>query len=160
MAWKGPPILALVIGINKYASPTQPCLQGAVKDADTFENFLKGRLSVPDSNIINLRDEEASRASILSAFVSLRDNTKYKKNEAAIIIYYAGHGARINKPEEWQDWPTSDQHIELLCPSDICCPIISANGEESEEVVPGIPDRTISVLLNQISDVKGNNIVS
>ena len=48
----------------------------------------------------------------------------------------------------------------MLCPSDIGCPITTTNDEECEDVIPGIPDRTISVLLNHISDVKGNNIVS
>lgn len=149
-----------MIGINKYTSPTQSCLKGAVGDADAFENFLKTRLNVPDANIISLRDEQASRASILLEFSSLRDDVKYKKDEAAIIIYYAGHGAQVDKPEEWEDWHTGSGCIEMLCPSDICCPTtISINGEEYEDVVPGIPDRTIAALLNHISDVKGNNIV-
>ncbi|KAF8809408.1 hypothetical protein BYT27DRAFT_7187712 [Phlegmacium glaucopus] len=148
--WKGPAILALVIGINKYPSSSESCLQFAVEDADTFEQFLKQRLNVPDANIISLRDEQASRAEILSGFISLRDNAKYERDEAAIIIYYAGHGAQTSKPDGWQDWVTG-QHIEMLCPSDIH----SLNGDH---VVEGIPDRTISVLLNEISDVKGNNI--
>lgn len=112
-------------------------------------------MNVHDANIISLRDEQASRASILSAFSSLRDNAKYKKDEAAIIIYYAGHGAQTDKPEEWKDWITSGERIEMLCPSDIGCPV-TINGQE--DVIQGIPDRTISVQLNHISDVKGNNI--
>jgi hypothetical protein len=118
-------------------------------------------LNVPDTNIISLRDEQASRASILLAFSSLRDDVKYKKDEAAIIIYFAGHGAQADKPEEWKDWDTSSGRIEMLCPSDIWCPTtIRVNGEEHEDVIRGIPDRTIAVLLNHISDVKGDNIVS
>lgn len=104
-----------------------------------------------------MRDEQASRAAILSAFVSLKDNAKYQKDEAAIIIYYAGHGAQTDKPKNWQDWVTGSEHIEMLCPSDIGC-TTSVNGEDV--IIQGIPDRTISVLLNHISDVKGNNIVS
>jgi hypothetical protein len=159
--WKGPPILALVIGINKYTSINESCLEGAVGDADAFEKLLKRRLNVPDANIISLRDEQASRASILLAFSSLRDDVKYKKDEAAIIIYYAGHGAQADKPGEWQDWDTSNGRIEMLCPSDIgCSTMTSINGEEHEDVIRAIPDRTIAVLLNHISDVKGSNIVS
>jgi hypothetical protein len=92
-------------------------------------------------------------ASIISAFASLRDCPKYEKNEAAIIIFYAGHGAQKDKPTAWQDWDTRNGRIEMLCPSDIGCPV---NGKECE----GIPDRSISALLNQISKVKSNNIVS
>ena len=155
-AWSGPPILALVIGINEYTSPL-PCLQGAVADADAFRKFLKERLNVPDANIINLRNKEASRKSIISELNSLRDNSSYKKDEAAIIIFYAGHGALTKIPKKWalEGWNTSNGHIEMLCPSDISCLV---NGEES--VIQGIPDRTISVVLNQIAKSKGNNIVS
>ena len=118
---------------------------------------MKNSLNVPAANITNLRDEQASRASILSAFDSLRDNPTYKKDEAAIIIFYAGHGAYTPVPEEWErkGYITGNGRIEMLCPSDIGCPV---NGEES--VIEGIPDRKISVLLNQISNAKGNNIVS
>ena len=156
-AWSDPPILAVVIGINRYTSPTVPCLRSAVADADAFENFLKDCLNVPDANIINLRDEQASRASILSAFISLEDNVKYYKDEAAIIIFYAGHGAQTKIPKKWEleGWNTSNGRVEMLCPSDIGCPV---NGKES--VIEGIPDRTISVVLNQIAKSKGNNIVS
>ena len=136
-------------------------LRCAVRDADVFEKFLKERLNVHDENIISLRDEQASRTEILSSFISLRDNFKnYKKNEAAIIIYYAGHGAQTNKPEGWQDWKTSSGRIEMLCPSDIGRrTLVWVNGRKHQDVVQGIPDRAISALLNQISDTKGNNIV-
>ena len=107
-----------------------------------------------------MRDEKASRMEILSSFVRLKYNEDYKKNEAAIIIYYAGHGAQTNKPEGWQDWKTSSGCIEVLCPSDIGRPTTKwVNGRKHQDVIRGIPDRTISALLNQISDTKGNNIV-
>ena len=160
-AWKGPPILALVIGINKYTSPTLSCLQGAVADADNFEDFLKESLKVPDTNIISLRDEQASRQKILSAFTSLRNIAKYKKDEAAIIIYFAGHGAQTNKTNEWHDWDASNGRVGLICPSDIGRPTIArANGVEYEDVIQGISGRLVSAHLNRISHVKGNNIVS
>ena len=154
-AWSGPPILALVIGINEYTS--LPCLRGAVADAIAFENFLKDDLKVPPANITSLRNEQASRESIISELISLRDKSPYSKDEAAIIIFYAGHGAHTKIPKKWEleGWNTSNGRVEMLCPSDIGCLV---NGEES--VIEGIPDRTISVVLNQIAKSKGNNIVS
>ena len=135
-------------------------LRCAVGDADVFEIFLKERLNVSNKNIISLRDEQASREEIISSFIRLKDEKGYKKNEAAIIIYYAGHGAQTNKPEGWQDWKTSSGFIEVLCPSDIGRPTTTrVNGRKHQDVIRGIPDRTISALLNQISDTKGNNIV-
>ncbi|KAJ3500507.1 hypothetical protein NLJ89_g9765 [Agrocybe chaxingu] len=153
-----PPILALIIGINKYPhSDEWPDLSGAVGDADAFEAFLKENLNVSPFNITNLRDEEASRENILNAFLELRDNAKYKKDEAAIIIFYAGHGAEGDPPEEWGDWKTSTGKIEMLCPSDIGKEIAAEVDGELVET-DAIPDRTISVLLNHISASRGNNI--
>lgn len=155
------PISALIIGINKYASSDFHDLAGAVADANAFEEYLKHNLEVPPSNIISLRDEEASREAILSGFASLRDNPKFGKGECAIIIYFAGHGAQVEKPDEWKDWVTITGKIEMLCPSDIGLPSTTfIDGKEHQDKVPGIPDRTISTYLNHISDAKGNNIVS
>ncbi|KAF9003400.1 caspase domain-containing protein [Cyathus striatus] len=152
-----PAVFALVIGINKYVIPGND-LTAAKTDADAFETFLVNKLQVPNENIISLRDEEATRDKILDGFKQLRDNTNIKKDDAAIVIYYAGHGTRTDKPEEWgEEWITLGGQIEMLCPSDIWTVKTNAT-EEEEQVVEGIPDRTISVLLNQISSLKGDNI--
>ncbi|KAF8964817.1 hypothetical protein BDZ97DRAFT_2004443, partial [Flammula alnicola] len=156
-----PPILAAVIGINKYASdsPDFENLNGAVGDADAFENFLTKRMQVPKENIYSIRDEQASREGIINSFIFLRDNPQYEKDCAAIIIYYAGHGAQGPIPAEWEDWHTPTGRIEMLCPSDIgCLTTVEINEEKKKDVIPGLPDRTISALLNQISDRRGNNI--
>ncbi|KAG5649950.1 hypothetical protein H0H81_001361 [Sphagnurus paluster] len=148
-----PQIFALVIGINTYASSEFGDLTAAVGDANRFEDYLLDKLYVPGENIVNLRDGQATRAAIIQAFLSLRDDPRIVKDQAAIIIYFAGHGARVDKPEEWEDWVTASGEIELMCPSDM-----GTQAEGENEAVLGIPDRTISVLLNQISEVKGNNI--
>ena len=154
------PVLAVVIGINRYLSPEYEDLEGAVPDADAFEEFLREQLKVPQVNIRSLRDEKATRDAILSCFYWLRDDVTYKKDEASIVFYFAGHGAQTTKPEGWEDWVTTTGQIEMLCPSDIGMPSTSSNpGEEPEEFIHGIPDRTISMLLNHISDIKGNNLV-
>lgn len=124
-----------------------------MSDADKFEDFLIDKLNVPQSQINNLRDEVATRAAIIEAFEMLRVDPRIMKDEAAIIIYYAGHGARVDKPQEWSDWASIDEQIEQMCPSDMGVKV------DDEEIV-GIPDRTISVLLNHLSELKGDNIVS
>ncbi|KAF5384355.1 hypothetical protein D9615_003158 [Tricholomella constricta] len=148
-----PKIFALVIGINSYSSPEFGDLTAAVGDADRFEDFLRDKLDVSESNIMNLRDEQATRAAIIEAFIALRDDPRIVKDNAAIIIYFAGHGACVSKPKEWADWVTASGEIEVMCPSDM-----DAQASSEEEPVLGIPDRTISVLLNHISELKGNNI--
>jgi len=129
-----------------------------VEDADKFEKFLLEKLEVPSSHIISLRDEKATRAAILEGFNTMRDDVKIIKGEdPAMIIYFAGHGARVAKPPAWNDWESNTGQIEMLCPSDINTMIV---GEEEKigRRVDGIPDRTISVLLNLLSDVRGDNV--
>lgn len=153
-----PPILALVIGVDTYFSAEFPDLKVAVSDANAFEAFLTNHLKVPRANITSLRNARATRDSIISAFRELRDNVSDPR-EAAIVIYFAGHGARVQKPAEWSTWETNSQQIEMMCPADIGQ--VRTNPSTGEtEVINGIPDRTIAVLLNHISKVKGDNVVS
>lgn len=114
-------------------------------------------MNVPKSHIISLRDEQATRAKIIDGFAALRDIAAGQPRDVALIIYYAGHGARIEKPVEWEDWSASEDQIEMLCPHDIGVPATDKDGVEG--VIQGIPDRTISVLLNHLSDIRGDNIV-
>lgn len=149
-------VYALVIGINRYQAEDWSDLHAAVNDANSFERFLLHKLNVPSSQIINLRDEKASRKNIINAFVDgLLCMTSGCTEDPAIIIYYAGHGASTEKPKGWDFWATNSNNIELLCPSDMGLPL----GEDDMEVIQGIPDRTICHLLNRLSRARGNNIV-
>ena len=146
-------IYALVIGINFYpASPEYRKLHAAVADADAFEAFLVNQLKVLPENIISLRDGEATRKGILDAFRTLETNSAATV-DPCIIIYYAGHGARSPRPEEWKEYVTDTEWIEQLCPSDLGALVGS-------HVVEGIADRVICGLLNSLAAERGNNIVS
>ena len=144
----------MVIGNDKYRSNKYPNLSGAVVDADKFEAYLRrlSKLGTYIIDIISLRN--ASRQDILTGFYSLQNNYSNWKHNAAIIIFYAGHGARTEKPKEWTDWDTSTGEVEMLCPSDI------GVSHGCQTVVEGIYDRTISALLNRLSEAMGTNIVS
>ncbi|KAK0442694.1 caspase domain-containing protein [Desarmillaria tabescens] len=148
-------IFALIIGINSYKCV--PKLGGAVPDADKFETFLRTQLGIPPDGIKNLRDEQATRSAVIRELMALKDNTRIVKNKTAIIIYYAGHGARAERPAhpDWTDWRTADGNIELLCPVDTEMTLPTEAGSAKVEA---IPDRTISCLLRNLSSTKGNNI--
>jgi hypothetical protein len=77
-------------------------------------------------------------------------NKSIRKNDA-IAIFYAGHGTRVNAPE---NWITSDGKVEIICPYDEGTPDV-----EDKEMVPGIPTFTLNGWLRQLSNVKGGNIV-
>ncbi|KAK0194259.1 caspase domain-containing protein [Armillaria mellea] len=143
---------ALVIGIDEYECGEYGNLLAAVADADRFQDYLLGDLHTPREHIISLRNGQATRKAIIDGFKSLICNPRIVQGMAAVIIYYSGHGAVALKPDEWSDWQTYDNEIEMLCPADIG--ILDINNK----VVEGIPDRTISELLLELATAKGNNI--
>lgn len=152
---------ALIIGISKYDNchPTYPELPGAASDAEEIYGFVRNTMHVPEKNVIKLCNEHATREAIIQSFRRLEANTDITRGEAAIIIYYAGHGATAVKPAEWEDWYTPDNTIEMLCPVDMTFPeSVPHKKKDDVKLVEGIPDRTISSLLLDLSIEKGNNI--
>ncbi|CAE6497445.1 unnamed protein product [Rhizoctonia solani] len=142
-----PNLHALLIGIDTYASV--PNLSGASKDANSVENFLCSDLSVPPSQITNLRNEGATRSGILAAFDELRRNPNIAPFDP-IVIYYAGHGCEVDTPS--MDWSIYKEKTQCLVPWD--AGIEDADGS----LIPPIPDYTIGALLYALAAEKGNNI--
>ncbi|KAK0504441.1 hypothetical protein EDD18DRAFT_502339 [Armillaria luteobubalina] len=134
------------------SSSSRNDLHGAVDDADAFEEYLLTIRNVPKANITNLRNEGAKRSDIIKGFEGLRDNSRIIPGEAAIVIYFAGHGAVAPKPDAWTDWVIPTNKVEMLCPADLNQDI------HGKGRVEGIPDRTLSQLLLDLSKAKGNNI--
>ena len=137
------PIFALVIGINNYQDGSAPTLRGCVNDSNTVFAYLKDTLHVPETNIVLLHNEQATREKILSTFESHFINNPAITRGDAIIFYFAGHGSRQRAPV---DWHSEDNSVETICPYDVT-------------KASGIPDYTLSHLLRQLAFHKGNNIV-
>ncbi len=80
---------ALIVGVGQYsqASGADP-LKGVPKDMITSRNMARA-MGVPDQQIIELRDTQATKANILSALGSL--NRKVGPGEK-VFIYFSGHG--------------------------------------------------------------------
>ncbi|KAJ2926834.1 hypothetical protein H1R20_g10256, partial [Candolleomyces eurysporus] len=128
-----PPLWALIIGINDYFTMTK--LNGAVPDADAMNDYLQTDLKVRSDQIVNLRNEQATRQKIIAAFKDLRENPRIKYHDP-ILIYFAGHGGEI-----------PSKNMQTLIPVDYVT-----------EQMPPIPDRTVAALINGISRKHGNNI--
>jgi hypothetical protein len=133
---------------RQYISNEIPDLNSCVNDAKMFKAFLSERLQVPDSRIVFLANETATRSAIISSLSYLAQNVDIRHGDA-VVFFYAGHGSRIAAPKEWM---TSKQ-IETLCPHD------ERMTDAKGEFIHGIPDRTVNKLLFKLSFVKGNNIV-
>jgi hypothetical protein len=144
-------LFALIIGINKYKTVKRPFLnlKGAVPDADLVQSYLQKHLGVPNSQIRNLRDSEATRAAILHEINALTTDDRIQHGDP-ILLFFAGHGSTAPTPKGWESGgPT----IQLILPHDYLCE--NENGQK----VLGIPDRTLCVLLERLASAKGDNLV-
>ena len=85
---------ALIIGIDKYEN-VQP-LNYAVKDAESIQDILVNTFDFPEGNITLLKNEEATKQSIIEAFADI--TTKVEDNDR-VLIYFAGHGETMDLPD-------------------------------------------------------------
>ncbi len=150
MVRTAPPLFALVIGIDKYFSDRIRDLSGAVADADAISIFLQETLGVPQGQIKNLRNEEATRLSIEAAIKELGNNPAIKKDDP-ILIFYAGHGAEAKAPS---GWPSANGKIQMLIPHDF-----TTSGSDDSERGQGVLDMKLSHLLTNLAAKKSDNIV-
>ncbi|KDR73806.1 hypothetical protein GALMADRAFT_142236 [Galerina marginata CBS 339.88] len=136
------PIFALIIGINNYQDDCPPSLRGCVNDSKTVFAYLRDTLRVPETNIVLLHDEQATREKIIGTFESHFINNSAITPGDAIVFYFAGHGSRQKAPDGWH---SEDDKVETICPYDVMN-------------TSGIPDYTFTHLLRQLTFYKGNNI--
>lgn len=93
LAQSTPRKLALLVGINNYAS--QP-LQGCLNDVELQRNLLIHRFGFNPKDILVLPDAKATRQGILTAFEE--HLIKQAKPGDVVVYHYSGHGSRIFDP--------------------------------------------------------------
>jgi hypothetical protein len=93
LAQSTPRKLALLVGINNYAS--QP-LEGCLNDVDLQRNLLIYRFGFNPKDILVLPDTRATRQGILTAFEE--HLIKQAKPGDVVVYHYSGHGSRIFDP--------------------------------------------------------------
>lgn len=81
---------AIVIGIDDYAR--WPKLQYAANDAQAIAQTLTGSFGFPSSQVIVLKNLEATRNNILAAFHDRLAHGGVGKNDR-VFVFFAGHGA-------------------------------------------------------------------
>lgn len=138
-----PCLFALLIGIDRYKKKDIARLEAAVADVDKVKKYLMKYLSVPGTRITTLVNEAATRIAIIDAIQNLSKDVNIRAGDA-ILIYFAGHGARVTAPGAWTEMT---QHIEVIVPYDM-----------GVDNIPSIPDRTLGALLINLSRAKGDNI--
>jgi len=93
---------ALIIGIDKYENVRS--LDYAVKDAEDIQSMLIDKFHFEQDNIILLKNEEATKTSIIQEFSNI---TKKAGDNDRVLIFFAGHG-------ETQDLPNGGEMGYLL----------------------------------------------
>ncbi|KAF5331748.1 hypothetical protein D9758_017194 [Tetrapyrgos nigripes] len=140
-------LFALIIGIDEYLDRNIKNLSGAVADADSVRDFLLQDVGVPQEQIKNLRNSEATRLAIETEIQNLSGSSAIKEN-TPILIFYAGHGAQMPAG----DLPARDGKIQMLVPYDF-----ALAGSEDERG-QGVLDVRLSSLLADLTSKKGDNI--
>jgi len=85
---------ALIIGIDKYENVRS--LDYAVKDAEDIQSMLIDKFHFQQDNIVLLKNEEATQASILKEFSNI---TKKANDNDRVLIFFAGHGETMDLPD-------------------------------------------------------------
>jgi len=85
---------ALIIGIDKYENVRS--LDYAVKDAKDIQNMLIDKFHFQQDNIVLLKNEEATKTSILQEFSNI---TKKAESNDRVLIFFAGHGETEDLPD-------------------------------------------------------------
>jgi hypothetical protein len=93
LAQSTPRKLALLVGINQYASSP---LEGCVNDLELQRNLLIHRFRFNPKDILVLADEAATRTGILTAFEE--HLIKQAKPGDVVFYHYSGHGSQIFDP--------------------------------------------------------------
>jgi uncharacterized caspase-like protein/peptidoglycan/xylan/chitin deacetylase (PgdA/CDA1 family) len=81
---------AIVIGIDDYQH--WPKLEYASRDAQAIADTLTGQFGFPSSQVIVLKDQQATRNNILAAFHDRLADNHTQKNDR-VFVFFAGHGA-------------------------------------------------------------------
>ena len=81
---------AIVVGIDDYAK--WPKLEHASHDAQAIADTLTGQFGFPSSQVIVLKNQQATRNNILAAFHDRLADERTGKNDR-VFVFFAGHGA-------------------------------------------------------------------
>lgn len=81
---------AIVIGIDEYTK--WPRLQYAARDADGIKQVLVDKFGFSKERVLTLKNAEATRNGILSAFNDKLAQGGIQKNDR-LFVFFAGHGA-------------------------------------------------------------------
>jgi hypothetical protein len=121
---------ALCVGINDY--PIEGAdLRGCLNDADGWASLLVGHFDFAASDIVMLRDREATKARILEG---LKDLLASASAGDVLVFTNSSHGSYLRD----ESGDESDAYDEVICPYDIQENVLV--DDELREILDGVPD--------------------
>lgn len=106
---------ALCVGINQFKNFPSSALQGCVNDANDMSALLKKFLGFQGSDIIQLNDDQATKANIMKNLKDMVDGAKAGKY-VSLVFSMSSHGTQV--PDKDDD-ETKDHADEAFCPHDL-----------------------------------------
>jgi len=95
------PMVALLVGINRYACPQVPTLYGCCNDVEAMSQFLRQRFGAPGEAVRTLLDGSATHEAIKTAFRAHLIETarrwsgaSHPEPKPAFLFHFSGHGSQ------------------------------------------------------------------
>jgi len=142
-----PTIWALLVGIDRYRSPTIRPLKGCVNDVRQMRQFLVNQMAVPEDHIRVLENAEATRINVIDTFHRFLIDNPAILPGAQILVHYSGHGSQMPS----RSLSEADGLDETIVVHD-------ARTQTDGQYIFDIPDKTLAALLERLSAAKGDNI--
>jgi hypothetical protein len=99
------PLVALLVGINRYASPLVRTLNGCCNDVESMSQFLQQRFGTPGEAVRTLLDDKATHEAIKTAFREhLIEKARrwfeagHPEPKPAFVFHFSGHGSQALDP--------------------------------------------------------------
>jgi hypothetical protein len=108
--------LALLVGINEYAQKAH--LHGCINDVELQKELLIHRFGFKDRDICILRDREATREGIETAF--LEHLTEQATRNDVVLFHFSGYGSQVKIPDRFD--ASRSQLVNSLVPIDATIP--------------------------------------
>lgn len=129
--------LALLVGINAYASPMT--LYGCVTDVDLQRELLVHRFGFNPNDILTLTDGQATRQGMLAAYEE--HLIKQAKPGDVVVFHYSGHGSQVVDVDR--------DHTDGL--NGTLVPVDSTSGRENgQETINDIMGHTLFLMMSAI----------
>ncbi|MFD0575597.1 caspase family protein [Dactylosporangium darangshiense] len=138
-------LYALLVGIDRYRSPSVPALAGCANDVADARSLLEHRRAPgTDLHVRRLLNDEATRSAIVAGF---RTHLARARAGDTALFWFSGHGSAVPVPDAL--W-----HLE---PTGLLQTLVCADSRTDDH--PDLLDKELAVLLDEVAE-RGAHVVA